>query len=79
MAFYVRLSKLRDDSATARYSFCTDGRETGEAVIDKRSGQVTVTRGLVGTLGEAIAMRASAKLRTESRRGAMPDAAEWAS
>ena len=79
MAFHVRLRKVREDSMIARYSFCADDRESGEAEIDKRSGEVTVTRALVGALGEAVAMRAAAKLRTEWRRGSMPDAAEWAS
>jgi len=79
MAFYVRLRKLREDSAMAQYSFCADEQEAGEAVIDKHSGEVTVTRALSGTTGEALGMRAAARLRTEWRRGPMPDATEWAS
>lgn len=79
MAAYVRIQKLSEDPAVARYSFSTDDRAFGKVSFDKQSGTAKLDEGLDGDANDANFWRAAAKLRKEWQAGRMPDFTEFAS
>jgi len=79
MAFYVRITKTEDGERSAKYQFTSDGKNVGQLLIDKETGNVEILESAPGDDAGAIAARASAKLRKEWKAGNFPDLTEWAS
>ena len=79
MAFYVKIVKQTEKSASVMYSFWSVPESVGTLEIDKTSGEVTLLSPLKGDEQERVFMRAAVKLRREWQEGRLPDSTEWAS
>jgi hypothetical protein len=79
VAFYVKIEKLSESAAFVEYKYSADGLKFGRLHMDRSSGECSVVQALEGDEKAALYMRAAAKLRSEWRKGVVPDVTEWAS
>lgn len=79
MAFYIIIRKINEDNRFASYQFAGDGERYGEFSINKKSGDILLTKKMPGDEAGHFFNRAAMKVLRAWRQGELPELAEWAS
>ena len=79
MAFYVSMTKLREDDEGVEYELGLDDQAPGRLRIDKRTGDVSLLIPAAGDERQAAYFRAAAKVSQHWTEGCFPERTSWAS
>ena len=79
MAFHIIIEIVEENDFIASYRFKSGGAQFGFFQIDKRSGEVSLTKQMLGDGKNHVFQRAAVKIIREWKQGNLPISAEWAS
>lgn len=79
MAVYIDILKVAEDKTEARYKFVLTDDRQGELLLEKKSGEITLSRALDGDEQGLLFARAARKVRTAWENGEIPMRLIWAS
>jgi hypothetical protein len=79
VAFSIRISKISEDEAFARYGFGFDGGgHRGTLALTKTTGEITLVEAASGDDWGHCFRRAASRLRRHWSEGVLPRLTEWA-
>ncbi len=79
MGFYIKITKIHEDTDVVHYSFSPGGDASGVIEVAKSTGEMMSVKPMEGDGRELFVSRAAARLKQVIRDGVYPDSAEWAS
>lgn len=79
MAVYIDILKITEDDSQAFYKFVLTDERQGELVLEKKSGEIKLSRALEGDENGLLFARAAKKVRGAWENGECPKRLVWAS
>lgn len=79
MAVYIDILKIAEDESQAVYRFVLTDERDGELILEKKSGEIVLSRALDGDEKGLLFARAAKKVRGAWENGECPMRLIWAS